>query len=70
MIICTCSVYLYVTNTASRTWRLADGVLAAIPELNHVVEMPQVGSPGANGPGTPGLLDVGCMFPYIDVSGG
>lgn len=24
------------------TWRLADGVLAAIPELNHVVEMPQV----------------------------
>ena len=33
---------------ASRTWRLADGVLAAIPELNHVVEMPQVGnSPGS-----------------------
>jgi hypothetical protein len=26
-----------------RTWRLADGVLAAIPELNHVIEMPQVG---------------------------
>lgn len=24
------------------TWRLADGVLAAIPELNHVIEMPQV----------------------------
>eukprot|EP00435_Cladocopium_sp_Y103_P012680 s2849_g3.t1 len=24
-----------------RTWRLADGVLAAIPELKHVIEMPQ-----------------------------
>lgn len=26
----------------AETWRLADGVLAAIPELNHVIEQPQV----------------------------